>query len=183
VLFPPGIIGVRCNSIIGGIDGTNVRLQLSFTALGAGDAFTMTANLDAAFSVTAGAGSPPSLAVATVPGAVVSSDLAIAWWVYAGIAFTGALPLLHIISTADIFTTVFLGTLLGSVIDSLAAPLGATFTAPVTSGLPAMTVRAPVSLGQPNAITRFPIVPFPGVGALLPFPDPFRDNDIVVTLV
>lgn len=180
---PPGIASFSCNSIFGGIDGTNIRLQISITAKSPDGAFAVTVSFDIAFSVLPGAGSPPSLAVAPVGGSVVSSDLSIAWWVYAGVLLTGAVPILHIIATADAIAGAFLNGPLAIALDALAAPLGVVFSAPITSGLPPLTVRAPVSLSQANARTRIPLVTIPGMPFPVPFADPFMDNDIVVTLV
>jgi len=181
----PGIASLTYNSIFGGIDGTNIRLLISMTADGRLGAFSISASIDAAFSVTAGPGSPPSLVVGLVGTPTVMTDLSIAPWVYVGAVaapFVGV-PLATIFAAADLFAGSLANGPLAAAIAGLAGGLGGTLSAPLGPGLPPLTVRPPVSLGQPNAIRRIVAVTIPGLSSTLPIVDPFLDNDVLITLV
>jgi len=180
-----GIASLTFNSIFGGIDGTNIRLLINMTANGVSGAFSIDASIDAAFSVTAGVGSPPSLTVALVGPPSVRTDLSIAWWVYAGVAlvpFVGV-PLATVLAAADAFAGLIANGPIATAIAGVAGGLGGSFSFPLGGGLPPLSVRSPVSLGQPNAILRTVSVTVPGVSFPLPILDPFPDNDVILTLV
>jgi hypothetical protein len=180
----PGIASLTINSVFGGIDGTNLRLLISMTANGASGAFSISASIDAAFSVTAGAGSPPTLTVGLAGTPTVTTDLAIAWWVYVAAAFVpGGLTLAYVLAAADLFGGSMANGPVAAAIAGLAGGLGGTFTAPSGPGLPPLSIRPPVSLGQPNAIRRTIAAALPGVPTPLPIVDPFLDNDVLLNLV
>lgn len=179
----PGITSLTINSIFGGIDGTNLRLLLNLTANGTMGAFSISASIDAAFSVTAGAGSPPSIAVGLAGTPAVTTDLSIAWWVYLGAAFIpGGLTLVGILAAADAFAGSIANGPIAAALAGVAGGFAATFTVPTGPGLPPLSVRPPVSLGQPNAIRRIVTVTPPGAPPL-PIVDPFLDNDVLLNLV
>ena len=180
----PGIASLTINSIFGGIDGTNLRLIMRITANGVAGAFTISATVDAAFTVTASPGTPPSLVVALSGTPSVTTDLAIAWWVYVGAALVpGGAALGYILLGADLFAGSIANGPIATAIVGAAGGLGGTFPAPSGPGLPPLTVRPPVSLGQPNAIRRIVTVALPGVPAPVPIVDPFLDNDVLINLV
>jgi hypothetical protein len=181
----PGIASLTYNSIFGGIDGTNLRLLISLTANGVAGAFSIAASIDAAFSVTAGSGSPPSLTVALAGTPTVRTDLSIAWWVYVGTAvvpFVGV-PLATILAAADAFAGLIANGPIATALAGVAGGLGGTFSFPLGGGLPALSIRSPVSLGQSNAVFRTVALTLPGVSFTLPIVDPFQDNDVILTLV
>ncbi len=181
----PGVASVTYNSIFGGIDGTNIRVLINMTLNGRLGAFSISASIDAAFSVTAGPGPPPSLVVGLVGTPTVRTDLSIAPWVYLGalVAPFVGVPLATILAAADLFAGSVTNGPIAAAIAGLAGSLGGTFSAPLGPGLPPLTVRPPVSLGQSNAIRRTVAATVPGLSFTLPIVDPFLDNDILLTLV
>ena len=181
----PAIVSLTYNSIFGGIDGTNIRLLINLTANGASGAFSISASIDAAFSVMAGPGTPPSIVVGLAGTSTVRTDLSIAPWVYLAVGilpFVGP-PLATILAAADLFAGSLANGPIAAAIAGLAGGLGGTFIFPPGGGLPALTIRPPVSLGQSNAITRTFMVTVPGLPMPLPFVDPFKDNDVMITLI
>ncbi len=180
-----GITSLTYNSIFGGIDGTNIRLLINMTANGASGAFSIDAAIDAAFSVTAAPGAPPSLTVALAGTPTIRTDLSIAWWVYVGTAivpFVGV-PLATILAAADAFAGLLANGPIATALAGVAGGLGGTFSFPIGGSLPPLSIRPPVSLGQPNAVFRTVSVTVPGLPFTLPILDPFPDNDVILTLV
>lgn len=180
----PGIASLTINSIFGGIDGTNLRLLIRMTANGASGAFSVSASIDAAFSVTAGTRSPPTLVVGLAGTPSVTTDLSIAGWVYLAAAFVpGGVTLAGVLAAADLFAGSIANGPVAAAITGLAGGFGGTFTVPSGPGLPPLSIRPPVSLGQPNAIRRTVAATVPGVPTPLPIVDPFLDNDLLLNLV
>ena len=111
------------------------------------------------------------------------TDLSIAWWVYLGAAFVpGGLTLVPILAAADVFAGSIASGPIAAALAGVAGAFAATFTVPTGPGLPPLSVRPPVSLGQVNAIRRVVTVMSPGAPPL-PIVDPFLDNDVLLNLV
>ena len=174
--LPTGIAGVFVNSMMAGIDGTNLRLLANIEADGIASAFTVTASVDMTFSFTAGiAGSSLTFTVAPLGTPSVQSNLSIAWWVYVAAFVVAGMTLDAVLAAIQAFGGSILN---GPIARSIAIPSIPMVGIPLVG--PPMTVRA-TSLGQADAPVRTITISLP-VGSIA-FPDQFRANDIIVNFV
>ncbi len=184
VPFPPAaggaISSVTINSVIVGVDGTNLRLLVSATANGLsgplGSAFTVNASIDVTVSVSAAiSGGTLTLALTPVGTPAVSSNVSIAWWVYVLGFVLGGFTGVEIIAIANAFADTFANGLVAGLVKGALGPISVPI--PLPSGVPALTVRQ-VSLFQADAPPSLVLVDgFIIIG--LPFPH----NDVIINFI
>lgn len=184
VPFPPAMGGaissVTINSVIAGVDGTNLRLLVSATANGLsgplGSAFTVNASIDAAFSLSAAiSGGTLTLTLTLAGTPAVSSNVSIAWWVYVLGFVLGGFTGVEIIAIANAFAGNFANGLIAGLVKGALRPIS--IPIPLPSGVPALSVRQ-VSLFQADAPPSFVLA-----GGFLVLLLPFPQNDVIINFI
>lgn len=168
------IASASITSVIVGDDGTNLRLLIGGTATGILGTFTATTSIDITISVALTiTGTTLSLTLTPLGSPVVNTNVSIPWWVYVVGFAIGGFEVAAIIAAANAFG----GSIANGIISGSLAGLGGfTFTAPLPSNTPPITVRA-MSMGQSDAPPQFLSGPF------FPLLDPFPQNDIVANFI
>jgi hypothetical protein len=178
VVLPPaafrgpiaGIASVTLDSLLAGIDESgHLNITSRITANGVAGAFSVTATVVTVFTIAASiSGGALSLTVSPFGAAAVSSDIAIAWWVYVTGVLVGGSPLASVLLAIDLFGGSLVNGPLGR---ALMAPT-ISFSSPLPTRLPTLAVRI-VSTTQADAPPRT-------IGTT---PDPFRSHDAIMNLV
>ena len=173
----PGISSVRLTSLILGIDGAGrLRVAAHILATGSAATFTITADIDQAFTLAATA-SPTGFTLTAAPAgpATVSSDVQIPAWVYAASIFSGGSLLTTVLAAIDLLGgSVIAGFVTGPIATALGP--GVAFPVPLPTSLLPLTPRALTSF-EADASAQALSVGF------LTIPFPFRANDVIVNLV
>lgn len=167
-----GIASVTLDSLLAGVDESgHLNITTRMTANGVAGSFSLTATVVTVFAITATvSGGALDLTLSPLGAPTVSSDFAIAWWVYVASILVGGVTLGGVVLAIDLFGGSLANGPIGTTLAGLLPTVS--ISTPLPTRLPPLAVRM-VNLTQADAPRRM-------IGAM---PDPFRSHDAILNLI
>jgi hypothetical protein len=179
--LPALISGVFLTKILGGIDGTNLRILAEILVIGVGNAFNVRYTVDTTLSMNATVtGSTVIVSVSPLGTPAIRSYVNISGWALVGGFLSGGITLTGIMAAIDGIGVIISSGLIATAISPFLLTTRLPFTLPSTAS---PLTRRVQSFSQADAPTRTIGLTFAFLSQTLPFVDPFPSNDIIINLV